>query len=230
MKTAIDVQPPPGTAPKSDDFLDRQLFQKADLDYIPGLDFDMGPVFIPSNDPLLLFTPEMTDLLACLSPPGALDESPEAAKARVEEAARKKEAAAMAEAEAKRKEEAARVVKPILPYSSMFIFSSTNPWVTISWTNYASELHPIVSSIRRFCHFIVTLRYFDLLIMIVICLSSISLAAEDPVHENSRRNLVLNYLDYAFTGVFTVELLLKVSSFTRHVVETLISLGFRSWI
>ena len=46
--------------------------------------------------------------------------------------------------------------------------------------------------------------------MIVICLSSISLAAEDPVNENSRRNLILNYLDYAFTGVFTVELLLKV--------------------
>lgn len=65
--------------------------------------------------------------------------------------------------------------------------------------------------IRRFCHFIVTLRYFDLLIMIVICLSSISLAAEDPVHDNSRRNLILNYLDYAFTGVFTVELVLKVS-------------------
>lgn len=64
--------------------------------------------------------------------------------------------------------------------------------------------------IRRFCHFIVTLRYFELLIMIVICLSSISLAAEDPIHENSRRNLVLNYLDYAFTGVFTVELLFKV--------------------
>ena len=48
--------------------------------------------------------------------------------------------------------------------------------------------------------------------MIVICLSSISLAAEDPVHENSIRNLVLNYLDYAFTGVFTVELLLKVKA------------------
>lgn len=71
-----------------------------------------------------------------------------------------------------------------------------------------STKHP--SRIRRFCHFIVTLRYFELLIMIVICLSSISLAAEDPVHENSARNRILNYLDYAFTGVFTVELLLKV--------------------
>lgn len=48
--------------------------------------------------------------------------------------------------------------------------------------------------------------------MIVICLSSISLAAEDPVHEDSSRNLILNYLDYAFTGVFTIELLLKVGS------------------
>ena len=65
-------------------------------------------------------------------------------------------------------------------------------------------------SIRRFCHFIVTLRYFELLIMIVICLSSISLAAEDPVNEHSRRNQILDYLDYAFTGVFTIELLLKV--------------------
>ena len=69
----------------------------------------------------------MIYLLVCVSPPGALDESPEAAKARAEEAARKKEAAAMAEAEAKRKEETARVVKPILPHSSLFIFSSTNP-------------------------------------------------------------------------------------------------------
>ena len=49
--------------------------------------------------------------------------------------------------------------------------------------------------------------------MIVICLSSISLAAEDPVHDNSRRNLILNYLDYAFTGVFTIELILKVSCY-----------------
>jgi hypothetical protein len=49
--------------------------------------------------------------------------------------------------------------------------------------------------------------------MIVICLSSISLAAEDPVQENAHRNLVLDYLDHAFTGVFTVELLLKVCFF-----------------
>uniref|UniRef100_A0A182T2S2 Ion transport domain-containing protein n=1 Tax=Anopheles maculatus TaxID=74869 RepID=A0A182T2S2_9DIPT len=46
--------------------------------------------------------------------------------------------------------------------------------------------------------------------MIVISLSSIALAAEDPVQEDSPRNKVLNNLDYAFTCVFTIEMLLKV--------------------
>jgi voltage-dependent calcium channel N type alpha-1B len=57
----------------------------------------------------------------------------------------------------------------------------------------------------------VTLRYFDTFIMIVICASSIALATEDPVDENSERNIYLNYLDYAFTAVFTVEMVLKAS-------------------
>ncbi|XP_053380538.1 voltage-dependent calcium channel type A subunit alpha-1-like isoform X4 [Mercenaria mercenaria] len=81
--------------------------------------------------------------------------------------------------------------KPMLPYSSMFIFGPTNP-------------------IRRFCHFVVNLRYFDLFIMIVISASSIALAAEDPVDEHSEHNNILNYFDYVFTGVFTIELILKV--------------------
>ncbi|KAL1138768.1 hypothetical protein AAG570_008830 [Ranatra chinensis] len=81
--------------------------------------------------------------------------------------------------------------KPLLPYSSMFILKTTNP-------------------IRRAAHWVVNLRYFDFFIMIVISLSSISLAAEDPVVENSTRNRILNYFDYAFTGVFTVEMLLKI--------------------
>ncbi|XP_037935060.1 voltage-dependent calcium channel type A subunit alpha-1 isoform X6 [Teleopsis dalmanni] len=46
--------------------------------------------------------------------------------------------------------------------------------------------------------------------MVVISLSSIALAAEDPVRENSKRNKILNYFDYAFTGVFTIEMLLKI--------------------
>lgn len=57
----------------------------------------------------------------------------------------------------------------------------------------------------------VNLRYFDFFIMVVITLSSIALACEDPVDENSTRNTILNKFDYAFTGVFTVEMILKVS-------------------
>ncbi|XP_041974497.1 voltage-dependent calcium channel type A subunit alpha-1 isoform X8 [Aricia agestis] len=81
--------------------------------------------------------------------------------------------------------------KPMLPYSSMFILSPTNP-------------------IRRGAHWVVNLRYFDFFIMVVICMSSVALAAEDPVVEESYRNKILNYFDYAFTGVFTVEMLLKI--------------------
>uniref|UniRef100_A0A803T183 Voltage-dependent N-type calcium channel subunit alpha n=1 Tax=Anolis carolinensis TaxID=28377 RepID=A0A803T183_ANOCA len=81
--------------------------------------------------------------------------------------------------------------KPILPYSSMFILSPTNP-------------------IRRLCHYIVNMRYFEMVILMVIALSSIALAAEDPVQAESPRNEALKYLDYIFTGVFTFEMVIKM--------------------
>ncbi|XP_037387307.1 calcium channel, voltage-dependent, N type, alpha 1B subunit, a isoform X9 [Pygocentrus nattereri] len=81
--------------------------------------------------------------------------------------------------------------RPILPYSSMFIFSQTNP-------------------VRRLCHYIVSLRYFEMCILVVIAMSSIALAAEDPVQANAPRNNVLKYLDYVFTGVFTFEMVIKM--------------------
>ena len=46
--------------------------------------------------------------------------------------------------------------------------------------------------------------------MIIIILSSIALAAEDPVQEQSKRNHILTYFDYVFTGIFAVEMFLKV--------------------
>ena len=47
--------------------------------------------------------------------------------------------------------------------------------------------------------------------MIIIILSSIALAAEDPVEEKSPRNKILTYFDYIFTTIFAVEMILKVS-------------------
>ncbi|XP_026067323.1 calcium channel, voltage-dependent, N type, alpha 1B subunit, a isoform X15 [Carassius auratus] len=81
--------------------------------------------------------------------------------------------------------------RPILPFSSMFIFSPSNP-------------------VRRLCHYIVSLRYFEMCILVVIAMSSIALAAEDPVQANAPRNNVLKYLDYVFTGVFTFEMVIKM--------------------
>ncbi|XP_029473647.1 voltage-dependent R-type calcium channel subunit alpha-1E isoform X4 [Rhinatrema bivittatum] len=88
-------------------------------------------------------------------------------------------------------EKGAESPKAIVPYSSMFIFSSMNP-------------------VRRVCHFIVNLRYFEMCILLVIAASSIALAAEDPVLTNSERNKVLRYFDYVFTGVFTFEMVIKM--------------------
>ncbi|XP_056873987.1 LOW QUALITY PROTEIN: voltage-dependent N-type calcium channel subunit alpha-1B [Takifugu flavidus] len=95
--------------------------------------------------------------------------------------------------EKKNLEEAEEVNGPrqMLPYSSMFIFGQTNP-------------------VRRLCHYVVNLRYFEMCILIVITMSSIALAAEDPVQANAPRNNVLKYLDYVFTGVFTFEMVIKM--------------------
>uniref|UniRef100_A0A3Q2QQ12 Calcium voltage-gated channel subunit alpha1 E n=2 Tax=Fundulus heteroclitus TaxID=8078 RepID=A0A3Q2QQ12_FUNHE len=80
--------------------------------------------------------------------------------------------------------------KTVAP-DSMFIFKASNP-------------------IRRICHYVVTLRYFEMTILLVIVASSIALAAEDPVCTNSDRNKVLRYFDYVFTGVFTFEMIIKM--------------------
>uniref|UniRef100_A0A673ZNN3 Voltage-dependent N-type calcium channel subunit alpha n=1 Tax=Salmo trutta TaxID=8032 RepID=A0A673ZNN3_SALTR len=67
-----------------------------------------------------------------------------------------------------------------------------------------------LSRVRRLCHYIVSLRYFEMCILVVISMSSIALAAEDPVQANAPRNNVLKYLDYVFTGVFTFEMVIKM--------------------
>ncbi|XP_024618217.1 voltage-dependent N-type calcium channel subunit alpha-1B [Neophocaena asiaeorientalis asiaeorientalis] len=99
------------------------------------------------------------------------------------------------QAEGKKEVEADDVMRngprPIVPYSSMFCLSPTN-------------------LLRRFCHYIVTMRYFEMSILVVIALSSIALAAEDPVQTDSPRNNVLKYMDYIFTGVFTFEMVIKM--------------------
>ncbi|CAL8260249.1 unnamed protein product, partial [Gadus morhua 'NCC'] len=82
-------------------------------------------------------------------------------------------------------------VLPIPEGSAFFCFSKTNP-------------------IRRGCHVLIHHHIFTNLILVFIILSSCSLAAEDPIRAHSFRNNILGYADYAFTSIFTVEILLKM--------------------
>uniref|UniRef100_A0A671KCA6 Voltage-dependent L-type calcium channel subunit alpha n=1 Tax=Sinocyclocheilus anshuiensis TaxID=1608454 RepID=A0A671KCA6_9TELE len=83
-------------------------------------------------------------------------------------------------------------VLPIPEGSAFFCLSKTNP-------------------IRVGCHTVIHHHIFTNLILVFIILSSISLAAEDPIRAHSFRNNVLGYADYAFTSIFTVEILLKMT-------------------
>uniref|UniRef100_A0A671SKV3 Voltage-dependent L-type calcium channel subunit alpha n=1 Tax=Sinocyclocheilus anshuiensis TaxID=1608454 RepID=A0A671SKV3_9TELE len=66
---------------------------------------------------------------------------------------------------------------------------------------------------RVLCHKIVNHNIFTNLILFFILLSSISLAAEDPVNNDSFRNQILGYADYVFTGIFTIEIILKMTTY-----------------
>ncbi|KAK7884578.1 hypothetical protein WMY93_027701 [Mugilogobius chulae] len=83
-------------------------------------------------------------------------------------------------------------VVPIPEGSAFFCLSKTNP-------------------IRRGCHTLIHHHIFTNLILVFIILSSCSLAAEDPIRAHSFRNNILGYADYAFTSIFTVEILLKMT-------------------
>ncbi|XP_043932539.1 voltage-dependent L-type calcium channel subunit alpha-1S isoform X2 [Protopterus annectens] len=83
---------------------------------------------------------------------------------------------------------------PMPAASSFFIFSPTN-------------------KIRVLCHRIVNATTFTNIILLFILLSSVSLAAEDPIQPESFRNQVLAYFDIVFTSVFTAEIVLKMTTY-----------------
>uniref|UniRef100_A0A8K9WXR9 Voltage-dependent L-type calcium channel subunit alpha n=1 Tax=Oncorhynchus mykiss TaxID=8022 RepID=A0A8K9WXR9_ONCMY len=94
---------------------------------------------------------------------------------------------------------------PMPEARAFFIFSNTNKF-------------------RVLCHKMVNHNIFTNLILFFILLSSISLAAEDPVRNDSFRNQVcvyvlhthaqiLGYADHVFTGLFTIEIILKMTAY-----------------
>ncbi|XP_077655027.1 voltage-dependent L-type calcium channel subunit alpha-1C isoform X9 [Urocitellus parryii] len=83
---------------------------------------------------------------------------------------------------------------PMPEASAFFIFSPNNRF-------------------RLQCHRIVNHTIFTNLILFFILLSSISLAAEDPVQHTSFRNHILGNADYVFTSIFTLEIILKMTAY-----------------
>uniref|UniRef100_A0A3Q2VBA6 Voltage-dependent L-type calcium channel subunit alpha n=1 Tax=Haplochromis burtoni TaxID=8153 RepID=A0A3Q2VBA6_HAPBU len=84
---------------------------------------------------------------------------------------------------------------PMPEARAFFIFSHTNKF-------------------RVLCHKVVNHNIFTNLILFFILLSSISLAAEDPVKNDSFRNkVILGYADHVFTGLFTIEIILKMTAY-----------------
>ena len=52
INDSLPLQYPSSNSKANTNILDRQLFEKTNLDYIPGLDYDLGPVYIPSKKKL----------------------------------------------------------------------------------------------------------------------------------------------------------------------------------
>ncbi|XP_007456198.1 PREDICTED: voltage-dependent L-type calcium channel subunit alpha-1S [Lipotes vexillifer] len=83
---------------------------------------------------------------------------------------------------------------PIPEASAFFVLSPTN-------------------KIRVLCHRIVNATWFTNFILLFILLSSAALAAEDPIRTESVRNQILGYFDIVFTSIFTVEIVLKMTTY-----------------
>ncbi|XP_077791298.1 voltage-dependent L-type calcium channel subunit alpha-1C isoform X2 [Podarcis muralis] len=94
---------------------------------------------------------------------------------------------------------------PMPEASAFFIFSPSNRF-------------------RVHCHRIVNDNVFTNLILFFILLSSISLAAEDPVRHTSVRNQILFYFDIFFTVIFTIEIALKILGNADYVFTSIFTL------
>lgn len=89
---------------------------------------------------------------------------------------------------------------PLPEASSFFIFGPQNKF-------------------RKLCYKIINASSFTNLILLFILLSSISLAAEDPIDPKSPRNQILAYADIVFTTVFTIEIVLKMTVYGAFMHE-----------
>eukprot|EP00050_Salpingoeca_kvevrii_P014645 m.38383 g.38383 ORF g.38383 m.38383 type:complete len:1677 (-) comp5887_c0_seq1:4731-9761(-) len=84
-------------------------------------------------------------------------------------------------------------VKPLSKYRSLWLFGPD-------------------STFRSWCNRISFNPYFDKFIFLLIGVSSIMLALEDPVNEDAQINKSLEFADYFFLAIFTAEMSMKIVS------------------
>ena len=82
----------------------------------------------------------------------------------------------------------------MLQVNTLFILKPTNP-------------------IRKGLHKLVNSSWFDPFILACILISSALLAVEDTVNEDATINKVLGYVDFVFTPIFAVEVVLKILNY-----------------
>ena len=80
---------------------------------------------------------------------------------------------------------------PIPPYSSFFVFSQSNKF-------------------RVWVHHTVFTTAMDNFILVLIIISSLLLAVEDPVNKEADINENLKFADYFFTAMFCIEMTMKL--------------------
>ncbi|KAH9503819.1 Voltage-dependent calcium channel type D subunit alpha-1 [Bulinus truncatus] len=114
-------------------------------------------------------------------------------------------------------------IKPIPPFSSLFLFAPTNKILIVvaDWWDkfiYVIQLQITVFletnfRFRIYCHKTCNHSYFGNVVLVCILISSAMLAAEDPLDNDSERNQILNKFDYVFTAIFTIEIIIKVITY-----------------
>ncbi|XP_071818049.1 voltage-dependent L-type calcium channel subunit alpha-1D-like isoform X4 [Apostichopus japonicus] len=84
--------------------------------------------------------------------------------------------------------------EPMPKASSLFVFGPENGF-------------------RKLCYYVCNHSYFTNVVLVMILVSSAMLAAEDPRNIDKRRNDILDWFDYGFSGIFTFEIVLKVIAY-----------------
>ena len=83
-----------------------------------------------------------------------------------------------------------------------------------SLVNFSWGIFPSTGHFRRSLYKLISHKWFDNAVLLLVLLSNVLLAFERPADGDSDLNVALEKISYAFTVIFTVEALLKITTLT----------------